>query len=190
MIINTADFFIELTYQILNYLYTFIDGLEDRIDSLEERALEQITQEIRVELAELRRQIIGIRRFMAPQREAISRLLLEKLSWFTEDDRLALKETSDRMSRVIEDIDTLRERAMIAQEEVQDRLAEQMNNRMYVLSVITAIFLPLGFLTGLLGVNVGGIPGGQKPAAFIVFCLILIILVVLQIVYFRWKKWM
>ena len=65
-----------------------------------------------------------------------------------------------------------------------------MNNRMYVLSVITAIFLPLGFLTGLLGVNVGGIPGGQKPAAFIVFCLILIILVVLQIVYFRWKKWM
>ena len=43
---------------------------------------------------------------------------------------------------------------------------------MYVLSVIAAVFLPLGFLTGLLGINVGGMPGADNAAAFWLVCLI------------------
>jgi len=66
---------------------------------------------------------------------------------------------NDRLIRHIEDLDAVRERAAVTQEELLSRLSEQMNIRMYVLSMVATIFLPLGFLTGLLGINVGGIPG-------------------------------
>jgi zinc transporter len=60
-------------------------------------------------------------------------------------------------------------------------LAGKLNKNMYVLSVISAIFLPLGFLTGLFGINIGGIPGVEDPNAFWVFSGILVVIVSLQI---------
>ena len=92
--------------------------------------------------------------------------------------------------RHLEDLDAIRERAAVTQEELQSRLAEQQNIRMYVLSIVAAIFLPLGFLTGLLGINVGGIPGSDNPSAFVIFVLILASLLALQVLYFRKKKWL
>jgi zinc transporter len=60
---------------------------------------------------------------------------------------------------------------------------------MYMLSVLAAIFLPLGFLTGLLGINVGGFPGAENPWAFLLFLLFLAGIVVVQMLWFKRKKW-
>jgi len=60
---------------------------------------------------------------------------------------------------------------------------------MYLLSVIAAIFLPLGFLTGLLGVNIGRIPGVDNTYAFGFFCIILFVIVMIQIFIFKKNKW-
>ena len=62
-----------------------------------------------------------------------------------------------------------------------------LNKNMYALSVIAAIFLPLGFLTGFLGIDIDGIPGA--PQAFLVSCGMLALLVGLQIVIFRKIRW-
>ena len=68
-------------------------------------------------------------------------------------------------------------------------LAGKLNKNMYVLSVISAIFLPLGFLTGLFGINIGGIPGVEDPNAFWVFSGILVVIVSLQIWIFKKLGW-
>jgi zinc transporter len=93
------------------------------------------------------------------------------------------------MTRFVEDLDSARERAAVAQEELLGRLSEQMDKRMYLLSLVAAIFLPLGFLTGLLGINVGGIPGAEYHWGFTLVTLMIVILVVVQVVLFRIKKW-
>jgi zinc transporter len=51
-----------------------------------------------------------------------------------------------------------RDRAVVTQEELQSKIGEATNQRLYVLSIITAVFLPLGFVCSLLGVNVGSVP--------------------------------
>ncbi len=68
------------------------------------------------------------------------------------------------------------------------RPSNQINQRMYVLSVVAVVFLPLGFLTGLLGINVGGIPDAESPYGFVAFILILVLLVVLQVCFFVKKR--
>jgi len=54
---------------------------------------------------------------------------------------------------------------------------------------VAALFLPLGFLTGLLGINVGGIPGAENPYSFWIFCGILVVLLTTQVWVFLVKKW-
>jgi len=131
-----------------------------------------------------------LRRYLAPQREAMMKLQAEIVPWLSDSDRMHLREITDRVVRYIEDLDSVRDRAAVTQEELVNRLSEQMNTRMYVLSLVAAIFLPLGFLTGLLGINVGGIPGSENQSAFLIFIMMLIVVVFLQIVIFKKKKWL
>ena len=77
--------------------------------------------------------------------------------WFTAEYRARFAETADHMTRSLEELDAARDRAAVTQEELGSRVAEAANQRLYVLSIITAVFLPLGFVCALLGVNVGGV---------------------------------
>ncbi|MGB2009788.1 MAG: CorA family divalent cation transporter, partial [Cycloclasticus pugetii] len=87
------------------------------------------------------------------------------------------------------DLDTIRERAQIVKDELVTGLSDRLNKNMYMLSVVAAIFLPLGFLTGLLGINVGGIPGANNEAAFWIFMGILALIILAQVWLFKKLKW-
>jgi zinc transporter len=187
---NSGEFLEDIADRLMSRMGGVIDDLEDKVGELEETVLTKESHELRPMLASIRRDAIHLRRYMAPQRDAIARLQTEKISWLTLEDRLRLREAHDRLPRYLEDLDAARERAAVTQEELASRLSEQMDNRMYVLSIVAAIFLPLGFLTGLLGINVGGIPGAEYKAAFAIFCLLLVGLVIAEIVIFKRKKWM
>lgn len=187
---NPGEFLIELVDKLTRRMSDTVDQFEDKVNELEEQVLSGEKGSLRFDLADLRRKTIAIRRYLAPQREALTRLVSEKISWLEEGDRMHLREAGDRLVRHIEDIDAVRDRAAVTQEELLSRVSEQMNARMYVLSIVAAIFLPLGFFTGLLGINVGGIPGSENPWAFLIFIGLLVVIVVLQIMLFRWKKWM
>lgn len=184
------DFLVQITGRVMERMRQVIDELEDSVADLEDQVLTAESRQLRSQLADLRRQAISLRRYLAPQREALSRLLSEKVSWIEDDARIRLREVSDQLARYLEDLDEARDRAAVTQEELVNRLSEQMNNKMYLLSIVAAIFLPLGFLTGLLGINVGGIPGAESNLGFTVFIIILLIVVIFQLLYFKKKKWL
>ena len=85
-------------------------------------------------------------------------------------------------------LDAIRDRAQVVRDQVVDIRAEAMNRQMLVLSVVAAIFLPLGLLTGLLGINVGGIPGAGTPWAFWAVCGILVAILAFEIWLYRRLK--
>ena len=186
---DTADFLVTLADHIVWRINDTVDQCEDLVADLEEQVLEAGSSSLRFDLATVRRQTITLRRYLAPQRDAFAKLITEKIAWFDDDSRLRLREVGDRLIRNIEDLDAVRERAAVTQEELLSRLSDQINTRMYVLSVVAAIFLPLGFLTGLLGINVGGIPGTDNPWAFLIFLLFIIVIFIGQMLWFRSKKW-
>ena len=186
---DAADFLIALADRIVWHINDTVDQCEDLVAELEGQVLEAGSSSLRFDLANLRRQTITLRRYLAPQRDAFAKLISEKIAWLDDDSRMRIREVGDRLIRNIEDLDAVRERAAVTQEELLSRLSDQMNTRMYVLSVVAAIFLPLGFLTGLLGINVGGIPGSENPWAFLIFLLFLAGIITAQMLWFRHKKW-
>jgi zinc transporter len=187
---SIGDFLVQIAGRIMERMRHVIDDLEDAIADLEDRILTAESHLLRSQLGALRREAISLRRYLTPQREALSRLLTEKIPWLDENNRIGLREVYDKLVRYIEDLDEARDRAAVTQEELVNRLSEQMNNKMYILSVAAAIFLPLGFLTGLLGINVGGIPGADSKLGFMFFVLLLVGVVVFQVWFFKKKKWL
>jgi len=174
---------------LISRMSNTIYEIEDKVSEIEENILASSSYQLRNELSDLRRQIIALRRYLSPQREAMMQLTSEKITLFSIEEKIQLRETTDHLIRFIEDLDSIKDRAIVCQEELTNSLAEQMNNRMFVLSVVAAVFLPLGFLTGLLGINVGGIPGAEYDNAFAIFVLLLFIVVLGQIWLFKKKEW-
>ena len=94
-------------------------------------------------------------------------------------------EATDRITRLSEELDAIRDRAGVVQDQVVEARGEAMNRSMLILSVVAAIFLPLGLLTGLLGINVGGIPGENTSWAFWAVCMLLTITTAFQLWLYR-----
>lgn len=187
---DTVSLLVAWTGRIVWRMSDTVDKFEDEVARLEDAVLSGQLEGLRHEIASLRRQAITIRRYLVPQREAFNRICSEQAGWIAELDRPRLKEVADRQSRYLEDIDAVRERAAMAQEELLSRVSEQMNARSYVLTLIAAIFLPLGFFTGLLGINVGGMPGVEYNQAFRVVVAICVGVGVALAVLFRLKRWL
>ena len=188
--VNPGGFLEDLTDRLVARMGTFISDVDDAVDALEDEVLTEQSYELRQKISEIRRAAIGMRRYLAPQRDVMERLHGEKVDWLDEMQRMRLREIADRTTRYVEDLDAIRDRATVTQEELNNRLAEQMNKTMYVLSIVAGIFLPLGLLTGLLGINIGGIPGTDNPWAFTFFCVLLAAISALLVWLFKRMKWM
>ncbi|BBO71862.1 zinc transporter ZntB [Desulfosarcina alkanivorans] len=187
---TAGEFLVSVVDRITDRIGEIVADIEDRVAEIEDTIVSAETAALRPRLAELRRESISLRRYIAPQRDMLARLTHERIAWLTDSDRTLLRETAERTARYVEDIDAARERALISQEELNNRLAERMNRAMYTLSIVAAIFLPLGLLTGLLGINVGGIPGTENPKAFLIVTVFLVVLAIVLVGWFRKIKWL
>ncbi len=155
-----------LTHRLAERMEPVLDLLDDRVAAQEEAVIERPDPALRRDIAQTRRRAIILRRYIAPQREAVRALLDADPELLGTDERRLLIEAGDRMQRHVEDLDMLRERAQVVKDELANALADRLNRNLYVLAVLSAVFLPLGFVTGLLGVNVAGVPGAETPGAF------------------------
>lgn len=187
---NHSDLICELSENLTSRMQDVIYELEDKIDLFEEHVDDDKHHVSHSELSQVRRQTVGLKRYIRPQKEALRTLASTAPSWLEEQDKQRLNETINHLMRYLEELDLNIERAQIIQQELGSQVDEQLNKRMYVMSVVAALFLPLGFLTGLLGVNIGGMPGVDSDNAFMVFVVSLVVLTLAIAVYFRLKKWL
>ena len=180
----------QIVLRLLIRMEPTITALEEVCDDLEIDVLESQKQDLREPLYALRHQIITLRRYIAPQRDALKLLAELNPSFLNKEDRHRLRDSIDRVTRYVEALDATRERTTVIQDELSNRLAESANNRIYLMSIVAGIFLPLGLVTGLLGINVSGMPGVETPWAFWAVCGLLVVLLGFELWLFRRMKWL
>ncbi|KCZ88896.1 zinc transporter ZntB [Hyphomonas johnsonii] len=181
-----------LASALTNRMEPEVANLDSRADTFEDQVLDPDVRMPRAELAEFRRTVLGLRRYLVPQREALSQLLREGSAdgLFPESIALQLRESVDRVTRLAEDLDAIRERSVVLQEQIMEERTDLTNQRLFVLSLLSAVFLPISFVTGLFGVNLGGMPGINSPMAFAILSLVLLGTTGLMLAIFRWRRWM
>ncbi|SMQ69564.1 zinc transporter [Altererythrobacter xiamenensis] len=178
----------ELTEAMITRMNRSIVDMNEHIDTLEDRDADDDAEEALERIATIRRNCLGLKRHMGPMHEALEAISRYAPGWFEDHDRREIAESIDRLRRYLEDLDISKESAVVLMDDIRGRAIARNERTNYLLTIVAAIFLPLGFLTGLLGINVGGVPGMDNPQAFwIVVVLCCAILFALVALFWRWK---
>ncbi|PHI30934.1 zinc transporter ZntB [Budvicia aquatica] len=186
---HTGDWLVEVLDYLTDQASSFIDDIHGRVIDLEDGLLDRNVPP-RGEMSLIRKQLIVLRRHLSPQRDVFSRLASERLPWMTNEDRHRMQDIADRLGRGLDDLDATISRTAVLVDEINALIAESMNRRTYTMSLMAMLFLPATFLTGLFGVNLGGIPGGNKEGAFALFCLCLLAVGGGIVLWLKRSKWL
>ena len=185
-----GDLVSEVAVHITEQLDPHIAAMGDVLDDIEVGLENERLRALRRKVNHVRSRAISYRRFVAPQRSALERLAINPCDWLDEDDRLHLRDAADRFARMAEELESIRERAAIVHDELTDLRAEQLDARSLVISIVAFVFLPLTFLTGLLGMNVEGIPYAKEPWAFWGVVAVSVVMSLAVIGYFIRRHWL
>ena len=185
-----GGFIARFALALIDRMNPTIADLNEQVDELEEKIDDMSADAGRDTLAELRRESILLRRYLAPQRDALNTLSLQNMAWITEDDRLRIREAADQATRITEELEAIRERCAIVHDGLVDKRSEEMNRNMMILSVVAAIFLPLGLISGMMGINVGGMPWVESDNGFWIVTGIVVAIGLVQLWIFRLLKWL
>ncbi len=172
---DAGDLVAAFAWAISTQLDPEVAALGDTLDECETSLEDGNIYGMRRSIAELRSEAIAFRRFVAPDRDALQTLANLGVDWLADDDRLHIREAADRFARMAEELEAVRERAALLHEQLTDMRSEQVDQRSLYISIVAFIFLPLTFITGLLGMNVEGIPYAHSHWAFwgvVIFCVL------------------
>ena len=184
-----GEFLCQLIQRLGDYMGEAVEKIEAKLEEAEDQVAETGAIARNSPFSVIRRQCARIRRYLGPQREALEHLLRVPGELLSAEETAAIREEANRLTLILEDLDLVRERAMVSQEEFLGIVAHEQNTRMLVLSIIAAIFLPLSFLTGLMGMNVAGLPGTENVYAFAILVLLMALLAGGILLLFRTWKW-
>ncbi len=149
----------ELLDHVLYYTEETTYLLDEALDKIETNL--ELTSEASQHIMLARQNIVSLRRYMIPQRDAFMTLAV-KIAELSEPAAVTCKELADNMTRQVETLEMLRDRAAIIQDDVTNQLGEVSNRRMYLLTIIMLIFTPAFFVMGLFSMYLP-IPGMNSP---------------------------
>jgi zinc transporter len=189
----TAVSGVDLATQLLELRTLRIKRLADRmtfqLDEIEDEILAGSIKAQRAHLGRARRLCARLRREFAPERSDLNRFLHRPdASSLAEGDRDLLQACSDALGFAIEEIAELYERAKLLQEELASRLAENTGRNLYVLSILTAVLLPMTLVTGIFGMNVAGLPGLSSQTSFWWVLLLILVSGAATLAILVWRK--
>ncbi len=187
-----SDVFIKLAKILTEHIETAIAKIGDEVDELEENVIEPESfrnKKLRANLSQLRHKIVGLRRYIVPQRDVVKVLRSVSHPVLSEDNTNQLREIYLDLSKAVEDLNTAREHSTVTQEELDSKTNVSLNQTMYLMSLVIVIFTPLTFITGLLGANIGGIPFNTDSNGFGTIAAFLFLVAVLQISFLKKMRW-
>lgn len=186
---DAGTFLVKLVEDITQNISDFQKQLDLRAEELEHHVISESSDRLRRQVVDMRLQIIAARRFLGPQRDTLGQIAGADLALLDKTTRREIEEEHLKMTRIVEDMDELRDQAAVLREELSGQISDRLNRNMFILSVLSAVFLPLGFLTGLFGVNVAGLPGLSHPQAFWILCGAMGGLVLVQLLLLWRMRW-
>jgi magnesium transporter len=183
-----------LLHQLLDHLVDhyspILEYLQEEIDSLEEQAVSDPKPQLLTEISLKKRELLGLRRIIAPQREVIAQLTRGEVPFIRETTRIYFRDVLDHLNRAVELIELYRDLIVGARDIYLSSVSNNLNNIMKTLTMISVIALPMTVITSFFGMNFDDIPGLHSKQAFWLTVALMFAIVGGLIYVFRIRKWL
>lgn len=165
----SADF---LAYEIFDAIvdgyFPILERLSDDLDVLDEKLFDQPTRDMVGRIHHLRRELLMLRRAVSPHRDAVNSLLHLDTPLIGKETRLFLRDVYDHTAQLMDLVASYREVCTELKDTYLSLVSNRLNEVIKVLTIISTIFMPLGFVAGVYGMNFDRLPGKETPWGFAV----------------------
>ena len=186
-----ADYlFFALLDAIVDNYFLAIENLNNRIEILEEEVYSNPEPVVAKNIQLLKKEVLKIRRWIFPVKELISRLIDSENPLITKDTKLFLRDVLDHAIEINESLQIYREMSMSLMEMYMSNMSNKMNEVMKVLTIMASIFIPLTFIAGIYGMNFDHMPELHYKYGYYVVWIVMILLFIGMMFYFKKKKWL
>ena len=186
---SIGNFLTMVTERLYARMESHIENLDDCVSMVEEKVAIDPEADVARDIATIRRRNAEFRRHIIPQKLVLEHLIKSNVGWLAEESIESIIESHDKVTRYTEDLNDIRDRVQILNEEIWQLQAKQLNKTAFMFSVAATIFLPLSFFTGLMGINVGGMPGLDNVAGFWIVVVICVLILIALVIMFRKRHW-
>jgi magnesium transporter len=165
-----------------------LDDLDEALEVIEDEVFSQPRPDTIARLFQIRRQLVTLRRLVAPQREVLNRLAWDSFAPVRVENRLYFREGYDRLVRVIDLTESLRDLAGGVLETYLSIVSNQLNLTMRWLAALSTIFLPLTLIASIYGMNFADLPPFQRPNGWMMVVGGMLLIAVSLMVVFRRRR--
>jgi magnesium transporter len=174
---------------IIDNYFVVLENLGETIDVLEEELIMNTKPGTLGFLHKLKSEMIFLRRSVWPLRELIGSLERAESLLIQKSTRIYLRDVYDHTIQVIDSVETFREMLSGMLDIYLSSISNKTNEIMKVLTMIATIFIPLTFIVGLYGMNFKSMPGLESRWGYPLVLILMAMIVVFMLNYFRKKKW-
>jgi len=175
--------------EIVDHYFIVMDGIEETVESIEDGISAEPGGQIKERIHFLKRELLKVRKSIMPLREAISRFTKSDSPIVKDTSKLYINDLYDHTIQIMDMVDNYRDILNGLQDLYISEISLQMNKVMQVLAVVTTLFVPITFLAGLYGMNFENIPELHYEYGYFILLVVMFVIFVASILYFRAKKW-
>lgn len=175
---------------VVDNYFIVVEELGDFIFELEEDLIGNAKQEILADLQQLKREVILFHRLISPLRGLIYNSNFKEAQFFTEETFVYWRDVDDQLATVLDKIQMFRDIINGMLDTYLSSVNDNMNQVMQVLTVISTIFIPLSFLTGLYGMNFAHMPELGYQYSYPILLGVMVVIAVTMLIYFKKNNWL
>ena len=174
---------------IIDNYFIILERIGEKVETIEQDVVSAPEPEILQQIYNLKREMIYLRKSIWPFREVINGLLREESKLIKKGTHIYLRDLYDHTIQVIDTIETFRDMISGMLDIYMSSVSNKMNEVMKVLTIFAAIFIPLTFIAGVYGMNFQYMPELSLPWAYPAIWIVIILVGVTLLVYFKHRKW-
>lgn len=175
---------------IVDQYFTVLDKMGDKIEELEDAIMDNPDQRTLHDIQMIRRELIYFRKSVWPLRDVLNSLYRDDSTLIDPSMRIYLRDVYDHTIHIIDSIENYRDMVMSLVDTYMSSVSNRMNEVMKVLTIIATIFIPLTFIAGVYGMNFEYMPELKLHWGYPVTLIVMLLISVIMLIYFRRKKWL
>lgn len=185
---STPALLAHLIQDLAEVFHGVIKKISDDVDDAEDQILAGRVHEQGMELGKVRRLLARMRRHVSAGRSALAHGVNGLSRQLDKEEIGRLYQALERLDGAAQDLELVQERARLLQEEIAGQLGEATNRNLYILSLMTTALLPINLITGVFGMNTGGLPWSNDAHGFSRAVLCMLIGVAISLGILHWRK--
>lgn len=185
-----ADYLVySIIDMVLDHYFPVVDQLGERLDELDSQLMREQGRYSPADLHSIRSDLLDLGRWLRPNREMINQILRDQNSSMSSETQVFMRDCYDHVIQLQESIEILREICSDLRAYHLSVVSNRTNEVMKTLTIISSIFIPLGFLAGLYGMNFDNMPELHYRYGYFVIIGLMIAIVTGLLSWFKWRGW-